>query len=99
MRWRTCSAAGPSAPWAGSGSSDPLERGQRLRQDLAAVDDERLAGHVAGLLAGEEEAGVADVLDRAEAALRDRCLHRAAVLLAHLGQALGLDVARQHRVD
>src|SRR3954454_17081755 len=74
-------------------------RVQRLGQDLAAVHRDRLAGDVRRLVGGKEQADVADVVDRAELAGRDRGGHRVLVLLAQLDQALGEDVARQDGVD
>ena len=69
---RTVSRGRGVASARGGPGSGVRERRQRLGQDLPAVDDEGLAGDVAGLVGGEEQRGVADVLDRAQPAQRDR---------------------------
>lgn len=40
-----------------------LQRRQRLRQHLPAIDHQRLAGDKGGFVAGEKQRGVGDVLD------------------------------------
>ncbi len=42
------------------------ERVHALGDNLAAIDDDRLAGDVGGFLRGEEQGGMADILDRPE---------------------------------
>src|SRR3712207_9061068 len=63
-----------------------LERHHRLREPLPAVDDDRLPRDEPGLVGGQEQRRIADVLDLAEPALGDRRLHRAQVLLAQVGE-------------
>ena len=71
----------------------------RLGEHLTAVDHDRLPGDVTRLLGGQEQRGVADVVDAAQMAQRYRRRHRGRVVLAEFGRAFGDDVPRQHRVD
>jgi hypothetical protein len=50
--------------WPGRGDRvSILQRFERFRKDLPAVDDDRLTSDIARLLRGEEQRGVTDVLD------------------------------------
>src|SRR5580658_442050 len=95
----TRSAIGPSltAPPYGRSVPGTLRRGQvalfgyrdgldDLRQYLTAVDHDRLPRDVTRLLAGQEQRGVADVVDAAQASQRYRRRHLGRVLLAERGQ-------------
>jgi oxepin-CoA hydrolase / 3-oxo-5,6-dehydrosuberyl-CoA semialdehyde dehydrogenase len=70
-----------------------------LGKHLTAVDHDRLPGDVTCLLGGQEQRGVADVVDAAQTAQRYRRRHLGRVVLAEFSQAFGDDVPRQHRVD
>jgi len=71
----------------------------RLGEHLTAVDHDRLPGDVTRLLGGQEQHGVADVVDAAQMAQRYPRRHRGRVVLAEFGRAFGDNVPRQHRVD
>src|SRR6202167_1711972 len=77
----------------------PLQGGERLGQDLAAVNDDGLPGDVPGLVAGQEQGRVPDVVHRAKPPQRHRSGHLGHVVIAEIGKALGDDVARHHGVD
>src|ERR1700722_4940514 len=72
---------------------------QGFREHLPAVDHDGLPGDVGGLVGGQEQRRVADLVHRAEAAQRHAGRHLPHVLLAEIDQALGDHVAGQHRVD
>src|SRR6516164_434306 len=84
-------------PSTGVNSAYCLER--RLGQHLAAVDDQRLAGDVAGLGRGEEPDRPADLLRFGITAHRDRCEHPLLVLVARVGEARRADVPGHDGVD
>ncbi len=99
---RTRSAAGPietTVTHGGHGTQIPSSAAGDSGQHLAAVDHERLAGDVPRLVAGEEERGVADVVDAAETVLRDGGLHAPDVVRTHVVQPLGRDVPGHDRID
>ena len=72
---------------------------QAFRENLATVDDDRLAGDVAGLFRREEQGGIADILDRPELLQRNRSRHRALVFRPERDQSFGQHIAGQHGVD
>src|ERR1700722_18783146 len=81
------------------GMAEPPFLARALRQHLAAVDDQGLAGDVTGLRRRQEAHRPAHVLRLPDPAQRDGAEHAPLMLRSQVAEARRADVARQHRVD
>lgn len=68
-------------------------------QELAAINNERLAGDISGLGGGEEGRGIANIAGAAKPVQRDGARHFIEVVLALRFEAFGEDISGQNAID